>query len=386
MERKINTSRVVGTLVILIAIVAIIVGCTAQSGNNNSDSNEEIKLGWLGPLSGDAAAYGEPLQQVVNLAVEEINNNGGIKGKKLKVIFEDGKCEGKEALSATQKLINIDGVKIILGGTCSGETLGAAPAAEQNKVILFSAGSGSPDITKSGDYVFRNFPSDATSGSKVAKAAIDNKHKKIAILAEQTEYAQAVKNVFKTTLTNTGGSVVIDESYASDGNDYRTQITKIKAANPDAIYVVAQTPAKYGLALKQIRELGVNQQIYTNEFAAAGDILKDYSKEVEGAIYAVPYFNENEQKSKELLDKLKAKYGKLSGALPPVYLATQYDAVYLLSESIEKCDLNTDCIKTELYKVKNREGATGTLTIDQNGDAVFEYVLKKIVNGKESEA
>jgi branched-chain amino acid transport system substrate-binding protein len=368
--------------ILAIILVFALVACT-QTTTQTSTEKTPLIIGAIVPLTGDAAAYGEPIKQAEDLAVEEINAAGGINGRPLKIIYEDGACSPKGATTAAQKLISIDNVKVIIGGLCSGETLGAAPVAEAAKVILFSPGSGSPDVTNAGDYIFRNFPSDATSGSKVAKAAIANGHKKIVILSESTDYAQAVKRVFKETYEKEGGVVVADEMFASDSSDYRSQITKMKYANPDGIYLVAQTPAKYSIALKQLRESGLTQQLYTNEWAAAEDVLKERAKEIEGAVYAEPAFDENAPKTKEFLDKLRARNnGELSGALPPVYFATAYDAVYVLKEAMDVCGEDTDCIKTQLYSVKNREGTTGALTIDRNGDPEFAYVLKTIKNGQ----
>ncbi len=366
--------------IVLIAIVVLIISL----GNKSSSTTSEgpIKIGFIGPLTGDAAAYGEPIRQVIQLAIEEINTAGGVNGRMIEFIYEDGACTPKNSATSAQKLIDVNGVKVILGGFCSGETLGAAPIAEAAKVILFSAGSGSPDITKAGDYIFRNFPSDASSGSKVAREAVKNEHTNIAIIAEQTDYAQAVKKVFKDTLVGEDGNVAVDEAFSSDATDFRTPLTKIKDANPDAIYLIAQTPAKYGLVLKQLREMGIDQQIYTNEFAAAQDILKEYGDEIEGAIYAEPAFNAEAPAAAALLENIKTTYGSLSGDLPPVYFATAYDAVYILKEAVEKCGEDTNCIKTALYAIKNRPGTAGPLSIDGNGDASFEYEVKQITNGK----
>jgi ABC-type branched-subunit amino acid transport system substrate-binding protein len=132
--------------------------------------------------------------------------------------------------------------------------------------------------------------------------------------------------------------------------------------------------------LKQLRETGIAQQLYTNEFAAAGDILKDYPKQIEGAIYAEPAFDEAAPKSKELLEKFKSTYGSLPGSIPPVYLATSYDSLYIVADALTACGEDTNCIKSNLYSIKDRSGTAGTLTIDENGDAQVEYVVKTIQN------
>ena len=367
-------------VIVVVAIVAI--GYLVPKAPSEPVSTEPIKIGFIGPLSGDAAIYGESMRDAVRLAVEEINNAGGIKGRPLIVIYEDGKCSGKHAASAAQKLINIDKVKIIIGGICSSETLGAAPIAEAAKVILFSPGSGSPDITNAGDYIFRNFPSDASAGRKMAELAIDRNLKNIALLVETTDYAQALKRVFTNRFSELGGKIVADESFTSEATDMRTQITKIKAQNPDAIYFVPQTPARAIIAIRQFKELGLNVQILSNEMINSEAALKELGVLVEGVFFAEPAFDETRPLSKAYLDKHKAKYGTLGEGLPPVYLATTYDAVYILKEMIEKYGEDTSKIKSGLYGIKNRQGAAGSLTIDQNGDPVFEYVVKVIKGGK----
>jgi len=367
-------------VIVVVAIVAI--GYLVPKAPSEPVSTEPIKIGFIGPLSGDAAIYGESMRDAVRLAVEEINNAGGIKGRPLIVIYEDGKCSGKHAASAAQKLINVNKVKIIIGGICSSETLGAAPIAEAAKVILFSPGSGSPDITNAGDYIFRNFPSDASADRKMAELAIDRNLKNIALLVETTDYAQALKRVFINRFSELGGKIVADESFTSEATDMRTQITKIKAQNPEAIYFVPQTPARAIIAIRQFKELGLNVQILSNEMINSEAVLKEFGILVEGVFFAEPAFDETRPLSKAYLDKHKAKYGTLGEGLPPVYLATTYDAVYILKEMIEKYGEDTSKIKSGLYGIKNRQGAAGSLTIDQNGDPVFEYVVKVIKGGK----
>ena len=363
-------------MIIAVGLIGIILLSGCSKGDNI------IKIGFIGPLTGDAVIYGEPVRDAVSLAVEEINDKGGVDGKRLEVIYEDGKCAGKDSATAAQKLINIDKVKVIIGGLCSGETLGAAPVAEDAKIILFSPGSGSPDITNAGDYIFRNFPSDSSSGKKMAEVAVEKNFKNVALLVENTDYAQAIKRVFVNRFNELGGKIIIDESFSSDDNDLRTQITKIKSTNPNAIYLVPQTPQKAEIAIKQMEELGVDVQILSNELINSELVLKNVGSLIEGAIYAEPAFDENKFLAKELLNKYKEKYGSLGKGLPPVYIATAYDSVYIFKELIEDEGYDAEKIKSALYQIKNRDVTAGKLTIDQNGDPIFEYVVKVIRGGK----
>jgi branched-chain amino acid transport system substrate-binding protein len=371
-------------IILPIAIIAIILLAilTANfSGLITLNNSNEYVIGSIMPLSGDAAAFGLPFEKTVNLAVNEINENGGINGKQLKVIFEDSKCTNKDAVDSVNKLININNVKIIIGGICSGETLAAAPIAEKNKIILFSPASGSPDITFSGDYIFRNTASDAYSGKKIAEAIIKNNQRKLAIITENSDYALAISRVFKEEYKKLGGEILIEEKFNSDVTDFKTIVTKIINTNPDAIYLIPQTPKSLTILLKELKENNYTGQLYGNEYTRSKEVLEDYATEAEDIIFAEPEFNENSPLTKELLGKLKANNIDLSY---PSYQTKVYDSVYIIKEAIEKCktDRDTDCIKNHLYGIKDRLGTDGFLTINENGDAEVNYQLKIIKNGE----
>lgn len=369
-----NIKGIIGTII----VVVIVFGGWYFFGRA-PEVEGVVKIGFIGPLTGDAASIGEPLRNAVAIAVDEINAKGDVQ---IEVIYEDGLCNANGGTNAAQKLINVDGVKYIIGGMCSGETLGAAPVAEQAGVVLFSPASGSPDITNAGDYIFRNFPSDSTSGSKMAEVAVERNLKNVALLTEVTDYAQALEGVFKQRFGELGGTIVADESFNSDTTDLRSQITKIKAANPKALYFIAQSPATAKIALQQIRELGLDVQILSNEFLAAPDVIAAAPSVIEGALYAEPAFDPEAPNSAAYLAKYLERYGGLTDALPPIYLATAYDAVYVVVEAIEKAGTDPEKAKNVLYQVRNRAGAAGSLSIDRNGDAELEYLVKTITNGK----
>lgn len=375
-----NKNKTIGVIIAAVIIVAAIILTTNSTGLLTLNTPQEYVIGSIMPLSGDAAVFGTPFEKTINMAVNEINSNGGINGKKLKVIFEDGKCNNKDAVDAASKLINLDNTKVIIGGICSGETLGAAPIAESNKVILFSPASGSPDITNAGDYIFRNMASDAYSGKKIAQATIKNNIKKIAIISENSDYALALANVFTKEYTKLGGKVVINEKFDSKETDFRTIVSKVLSKNPDAIYLDPQTPATFAILLKQLKEMGYNGTLYGNEYTRDKTILNNYPSQIEGIIFAESAFNKNNPLTKELINKLKIK--NIDDTYPS-YQAKVYDSVYIIKDALIKCKReNTDCIKNYLYSIKNRPGADGNLTINKYGDAELDFVLKTVHNGK----
>ena len=338
-----------------------------------------IKVGFIEPLTGDAAAIGDSMRKAVMLAVDEQNAAGGIGGRMVEVIYEDGKC-GNAAANAAQKLVNVDKVKYILGGGCSGETLAAAPIAESAGVILFSPVSSSPDITTAGDYIFRNFASDSSSGSKVAQAVWDRGYKKVAVVAEQTDYSQALRKVFEEKYASLGGAIVASEGYATDNKDFHTLLAKVKNSGADALYLVPQSPAAGQILLEQLKTAGVTLPKYSNELVTTDSFLK--SGVSEGIIFAEVSFDKEAPLSKAFFDKYLERFKTLDANTPAVYLAAQYDAAKILFESIAKCGDSAQKVKVCLYQIRDRQGASGPLTMDKNGDAVKEYTLKVIKNGK----
>ncbi|MFA6269497.1 MAG: ABC transporter substrate-binding protein, partial [archaeon] len=187
MNKKILTGGVIALIVL--AIIAIGFNVTQINGNFTAGAKETIKIGYLGPLTGDMASIGEGQLKAVLLAVDEINSKGGINGAKIELIAEDGTCDGKAAITAMTKLVEVDNVKYVVGGQCSSETIAAAPLAEKNKVLLLSPLSSNPNITTMGDYIFRNYPSDSYQGKIAAEYVANTMHlKKAAILSCLSDY------------------------------------------------------------------------------------------------------------------------------------------------------------------------------------------------------
>jgi len=375
-------SKTVKWIAGLVVVVFVLVwGYLAFKGPSLPASNEPIKIGFIGPLTGDAASYGISEQNSVKMAVDEINLQGGIKGHQLQVVYEDGQC-GNMAATAAQKLVNIDQVKIILGGFCSGESLSALPITKSKKVILFSSGSSNPTLTGASKYFARNYPSDALPGKRIAEFMIEKGHKTSGIITETSDAAVGLRKVFIDRFVELGGKVVADESFVTGTKDFRTTLTKIKEANPSALYVIGQTPASDELIIKQMNEVRLKTQIFGGFEMLGGDkILKNIPTLLEGSLYMEPALDENSTTTKGFTDKYLSLY-KNFGGLPEIYSATTYDAVYLLKEMIEKYGLDTDKISEGLRQVKDWKGVEGSLTINENGDPEFQYVIRVIHNGK----
>ena len=373
-------------LVISALFMIFLVSCQPQVQQPSQSTKpavdtSPIKIGVMYPLTGDAGAYGLPIQKATQIALEEVNAKGGVNGRKLEFIYEDSKCNPKDGNSAAQKLVNIDKVKVIIGGVCSGETLGAAPITEANKVILISPSATSPDVTTAGDYVFRVAPSDAYAGVVASDYSFkDLKARKAAIISESADYPQGLRKVFKENFAKLGGTIVADETYNPEDTDFRTQVTKVKAANPDIIYVVPQTPPKGILLIKQIKEAGIKTQLLTAEVLIGRNVVKENAVNFEGMIGIEQKYDDKAPKSAALLAKYKQDMGE--EAPFPTFMSGAYDIVYLLADAIAKNGYDSDKIKVYLYGVKNYEGSVGKLTIDENGDTIMDYSIKQAKGGE----
>jgi branched-chain amino acid transport system substrate-binding protein len=372
-----NSAGFMKTILGLVVAVLVIWGLVSLS---DGGSKGPIKIGFIGSLTGDAAAYGEPARNITAMAVEEINKAGGVNGRMIEVIYEDGKCNGKDATNAAQKLVNVDKVQVIIGGFCSSESLAAVPVAEGAKVALISPGSSSPDLTGKSSYFVRNYPADTAQGKVLAEAANSKGWKKVAFLQEQTDYALGVFKAFSSRFVELGG-VVIKEEFPTATSDFRSMIVKLKAEKPDALFIDTQTPAVAEKALKQFQESKWKVQLLVNDVVPGNpSTVTQYAKVLEGALTAEFGVDPTNAKFTAMLADYKAKYG----AEPPYqsYAQTEYDAVYLVRDALLASGDNGEKIAAWFRTVKDWEGASGKITIQADGDRSGGHRLETIKDGK----
>lgn len=371
-----STKWVIGVIIAVIAVIYFVL-----KGPSEEASAGPIKIGFIGPLSGDAAVYGEPGRNIVQLAVEEINSKGGINGRSIEMVYENGNCNGKDGANAMQKLVNIDKVKVVIGGFCSSESLAAVPIAEQNKVFLLSNGSSSPDLTGISEYFARNYPSDATQGAVLANVVYKDKNaRKVAFIQEQLDYPLGIYKAFNKTFRDLGGET-IKEEFPSEETDFRSILTKLRAAKPDALFVDTQTPAVAERILQQLSDLGWTIQLLVSD-AVTGDVetVRRNATILEGTLAAEFGIDPSNQKFQTLLSGYQKKYG--SEVPFQSYAQTEYDSVYMLRDAISEVGYDAGKIARWFREVKNWEGASGLTTIGDDGDRDGGHVPKIVKGGK----
>ena len=343
-------------------------------------TKEPIKIGVISPLTGRASTYGDPAAKAIVLAAEEINSQGGINGRKIELIIEDGKCDAKEAVNAVNKLINIDKVKIILGGHCSTESLAIAPIVNEKKVLQLASITSSYKYTQAGDYSFRNWPSSDYYVGKLGELAyVKYKAKQIAIIYENKEFPLSAAESFKKNFTKVGGKVVIEQSFPPDETDLRSYLLKVKnKKDVDSIFFAAQGESTMIIFFKQMQELGMlgKYKLFTNDVGVTKKVFQETGGLNKNVITTDMYANPKNPKTKAFLEAYKLKYGDYPQT-NYVYAASSYDGLMLIVDALKACNYVEDieCLKNFLYNTKNWEGASGKVSFDSNGDAITQIAV-----------
>jgi branched-chain amino acid transport system substrate-binding protein len=372
-----KTSKIVWTIVLVVVAVGLIWwGVSRERSGSNT-----ITIGFIGPLTGDGAPYGQPEQETIELAVNQINAAGGINGKQVVMDYQDGKCDGQDAANAAQKLVNVDGVQAIIGGFCSGETIPAVPIAAAGKVLLLSPAASSPKLTNISPYFFRDYPSDAAQGKVLADVAYNKKgYRSVAIIQEQTDYAEGIYNAFTAEFSADGGKTQM-QAFPSDTSDFRSLLTTLKGQRPDALLVDTQTAAAGARILDQMKELGWNVPLLVNDII--GDdpaTLTEYHSQLEGAITAEFFPSASTTQYEAFITAYQTAYGQV----PPYqnYMATVYDAVNLLVDGIRQVGYNGSALATWSRTISNWPGVSGNITIGADGDRTVGHAPYVIHDGQ----
>lgn len=371
-----TTKIIIGVIIAIIVIGGIWYGVTKKT---TITEKGPIKIGYVGALTGNLSSYGIYIKNGIDLALEEINQAGGINGRKLEIIYEDTKSDTSEAVKSASKLINIDKVPIIIGSESSNAVLAIAPLAEQAKVILFTPIASAADITKAGDFVFRNRESGALHGEKMAEFAFNKLNiKNAAVISVNSDNGLSYQSGFVEKFEELGGKIVKVDNYQKGETDFRTILTKVKELNPQAIYI----PGYAGDMAEIIKE-AVELKIKTQFLASTGIEAKEFFQIIkpplgDNIIYTYPAFNPDDPAIADYQNKFQKKYGFKSEALT----ANSYDALKILALALKICGEKTTCIRDELYKIKDYPGVGGMTTFDKNGDVIKPIIFKTIKNGQ----
>lgn len=373
-------------LIILLLILSLgICGCSKEDSS-------QIKIGVIAELTGDVPAVGASCKNAAEMAVAEVNDAGGIqlgdKKYRIKLLIEDNAGKADQSASSAQKLITQQKVTAIVGPNASRYALPAAEIAETSKVVLITPWSTAPKATldsrtgASKKYVFRACFIDPFQGRVLAKFALDNlKLKKAAVLYDvASEYNKGIAEFFKEVYEQNGGKVVAFETYTTNDKDFSSQLTKIKQAAPDVIFL----PNYYSevpLQIQQAKRLGITVPFIGSDSWGSEELVKLCSKDCNDYYFSTHYAADA---STDATQKFIASYKTKYGTTPDDVAALTYDSFGLLWQALKTAGKNDrQAVRDALAKIPQYEGVTGNMQFKEgSGDPVKSAVILKIKDGK----
>lgn len=387
-------------MVLLIGILAACSGETSSDGDSadgeessseeaSSSDGGELHIGANLELSGAVATYGSSISEGIDLAVEEINESGGINGMQVKVTKVDNKSDAAEATNGAIKLTSQDQVTAIIGAATSGNTLAQAEIANDTETILLSPSATAPNVTVNEDgslneYVFRTSYIDPFQGTIAANFALDELGvKTAAIYADNaSDYAKGLGEAFKETFEAGGGEIVAEEAYVAKDTDFKSTLTRIKSAEPEFVFI----PGYYeevGLIVKQARELGIDVPLMGADGWDSPTLLDLAGADALNNTYITNHYSSDDpdETIQNFVTKFKEKY---DGNAPNAFHALGYDAVYLLKDAIERAgSTEPAAIKEALEATEELTLVSGVITIDEDHNPIKSATILEYVDGEQ---
>ena len=361
-------------LIASIVVASLLSACNPQAGG------DKVRVGVFMSLTGTTANFGISSVNGIKMATEEVNAAGGINGKQIELLVQDDRSDASEAATIVTKFVTQDQVHAILGEVASSRSIAAAPIAQNAKIPMLTPSSTNPEVTKKGDFIFRSCFIDPVQGAAIAQFAARSLNAKTAAIMvdRKNDYSTGLEEVINDTFTKMGGKIVATQSYQEGDQDFNAQLTSLKGANPEVIFV----PGYYndvGLIAKQARDKGITVPLIGGDGWDSTQLYAIGGTALNGSYFTNHYSPyDTDPKVKKFVDDYKAKYGSIPDALA----ATAYDAAHIMFDAIKRSSsLDGPAIRDALAATKDYPGVTGTVTFNQNRDAVKPIVMIEIKDG-----
>ncbi len=382
-------SRKAFLLLSLMVILSLAMpACTAAGGSNQPSV---IKVGALAELTGEIPAVGATFKRAAEMAVDEVNQAGGLKvGNRtyqVELVIEDDATQSDKTIAATRKLITQDNVVAIIGPTFTSYAIPAAEVAESAKVTLITTGSTNPKTTlnentgTSKEYVFRACFTDPFQGRVVAKYAMNTMgaRKAAVLFNSDNDYNKGIAEIFKSTFEAAGGTMVAYETYTTGATDYTTQLNAIKDATPDVIFL----PNYYDevpVQIQQARKLGISVPFLGSDSAGNPELLRLCGADCEGFSFSTHYAVDS---ASDAAGKFIASYKERYGENPDAVAALTYDSFTLLWQALQSAGkVDRQAVRDALAKIPRFEGVTGSMQFQPgSGDPIKSAVILQVKNG-----
>ena len=358
--------------------MALAFSCSRPGDDNAATDHTTIEIGYFGDLTGPTFNFGQSAINGVLMAASEVNQAGGINGRKIDVVIEDDKGSPEEAARLAAKLIDQDKVVAIIAGGTSGNSRAAAPKAQASHIPFISPSSTDPAVTQTGNYIFRACFVDSFQGEVMATFAINTlKAKKAAIFFDfNSPYSKGLTDYFKLSFGRLGGTIVSEQTYTQGDADFKGQLSTIRSAEPDVIYI----PGYYGevaLVAKQARMIGLTQPLLGGDGWDAPELWQLGGDALNGAYISTHYSVDDPSPAiQQFVELYKQRYGNL---LPDAHAALAYDAARLLFSALARTgSTEGDKLREALAQTKNFNGVTGVISMDADRNAVKPAVVLKL--------
>jgi branched-chain amino acid transport system substrate-binding protein len=357
------------------------VGCSRQPNPNEPDRSP-IKIGFFGDLSGPTFNFGQSAKNGMLMAVDQINQAGGLNRRQIDIVIEDDLGSPERAAELAGKLISQDQVVAIIAAGTSGNSRAAAPKAQAAHVPMISPSSTDPAVTQVGDYIFRACFVDAFQGQVMARFATQTlKATKAAILFDfNSPYGRGLTEYFELSFAKLGGQIVAKQSYMQGDSDFKGQLSTIQSNEPDVIYI----PGYYGdvaVIAKQARAVGLKQPLLGGDGWDAPELWQLSGDALNVSHISTHYSADDPSPAiQTFVYEYKLRYGNL---LPDAHAALAYDATRVLISAIERAGSTEPTkIRNALAETKNFPGVTGVISIDSDRNAIKPAVVLKLEDGQ----
>jgi branched-chain amino acid transport system substrate-binding protein len=348
---------------------------------SGSDQKGEIVVGHFGSMTGNTAHFGQDTDKAIRLAVDEKNAAGGLLGRQIRVVTLDDRGDSAEAANAVSRLIDVEKVVALIGEVASSLSLAGGRVAQRRKVPMVSPSSTNPKVTQVGDYIFRVCFLDPFQGKVMADFARDTlKFDRVAIFKDvKNDYSIGLADAFRTAFTARGGQIVSEQSFSAGDTDFSAQLTTIKGANVQGIYVPGYY-AEVGAIARTAQRLGLKLPLMGGDGWDAPDLFKIGGDALDGSFFSNHFAPDAATaKAQKFVSDFKAKYGQEPTGLG----ALGYDAAIVLFDAIQRAGkTDAEAVRNALAETKNFEAVSGTISINKDRDAEKSAVILAIEGGR----
>ena len=366
----------------VILLGALAVGaCRPDREAQTSGVTGDIPVGVFGALTGDQAAFGTATVQGVRLAAEEINAAGGIDGRKIRLLVEDDQGRPDEAASVVTKLVTAGRVAVLIGENSSNQSLAAAPIAQASGIPMISPSSTNPAVTEKGDYIFRVCFTDPYQGKALATFVRKNLNLQTAgiLLDKKNDYSVGLAEFFRKAFESLGGRVVAEQSYSGGDTEFRPQLTTIRAAAPQVLFL----PGFYtdvGQIAIQARDLGLTVPLVGGDGWDSPVVIQIGGKSIDGSYFSDHYFVGDER---PVVQSFVERYRKKHGKNPEANAALGYDALQIFAAAARRAG-STDptAVRDQIAATKDYQGVSGTVTMGPDRNPIKPVAMIRIEGGE----